>query len=37
VIYPGTNWRGILAPNMIVKNKAEVEAVPRQAGPRQPG
>jgi len=37
VIYPGINWRGILAPNMIVKNKAEVELVGRETGPRQPG
>jgi acetyltransferase-like isoleucine patch superfamily enzyme len=27
VIYPNTNWRGVLAENMIVKNKAEQEVV----------
>jgi UDP-N-acetylglucosamine diphosphorylase / glucose-1-phosphate thymidylyltransferase / UDP-N-acetylgalactosamine diphosphorylase / glucosamine-1-phosphate N-acetyltransferase / galactosamine-1-phosphate N-acetyltransferase len=27
VIYPGTNWRGILPANMIVKNKAAQEVV----------
>ncbi len=30
VIYPNTNWRGILPDNMIVKNKAEQEIVPRR-------
>ncbi len=30
VIYPNTNWRGILGPNMIAKNKAEVEIVVRK-------
>jgi NDP-sugar pyrophosphorylase family protein len=30
VIYANTNWRGVLAPRMIVKNKAEVEVVPRK-------
>jgi NDP-sugar pyrophosphorylase family protein len=29
VIYPNTNWRGILPPNHIVKNKAPVELVER--------
>jgi UDP-N-acetylglucosamine diphosphorylase / glucose-1-phosphate thymidylyltransferase / UDP-N-acetylgalactosamine diphosphorylase / glucosamine-1-phosphate N-acetyltransferase / galactosamine-1-phosphate N-acetyltransferase len=29
VVYPCTNWRGVLAPNSIVKNKAAVEAVLR--------
>src|SRR6266480_2018625 len=29
VVYPNTNWRGILAANMIVKNKAGMEVVPR--------
>src|SRR6266568_3773932 len=29
VVYPNTNWRGILAANMIVKNKAAVEVVRR--------
>ena len=33
VIYPCTNWRGILPANMIVKNKAEQEIVARR--PRQ--
>jgi NDP-sugar pyrophosphorylase family protein len=27
VIYPNTNWRGVLAENMIVKNKADQEVV----------
>ncbi|MFO1488168.1 MAG: DapH/DapD/GlmU-related protein [Verrucomicrobiota bacterium] len=27
VIYPGTNWRGVLPANMIAKNKAEIEVV----------
>src|SRR6476661_5869361 len=31
VIYPNTNWRGVLAANMIVKNKAEQELVVRKA------
>jgi len=31
VIYPNTNWRGVLAGNMIVKNKAEQELVIRKA------
>src|ERR1043166_4270678 len=31
VVYPNTNWRGILAENMIVKNKAEQELVARKA------
>ena len=30
VIYPCTNWRGILPPNMIVKNKAAMEIVVRR-------
>ena len=30
VIYPNVSWRGILPPNMIVKNKAEVEVVVRR-------
>src|SRR5258706_2687768 len=29
VVYPNTNWRGILAENMIVKNRAEMEVVRR--------
>jgi UDP-N-acetylglucosamine diphosphorylase / glucose-1-phosphate thymidylyltransferase / UDP-N-acetylgalactosamine diphosphorylase / glucosamine-1-phosphate N-acetyltransferase / galactosamine-1-phosphate N-acetyltransferase len=31
VIYPGSNWRGILAANMIAKNKAQVEIVEHRA------
>jgi|ERR1041384_749585 NDP-sugar pyrophosphorylase family protein len=31
VIYPNVNWRGVLAANMIVKNKAEQEVVTREA------
>jgi len=31
VIYPNTNWRGVLAANMIVKNKAEQQIVVRKA------
>jgi NDP-sugar pyrophosphorylase family protein len=30
VIYPNISWRGILPPNMIVKNKADVEVVVRR-------
>ncbi|HEX3797954.1 MAG TPA: UDP-N-acetylglucosamine diphosphorylase [Verrucomicrobiae bacterium] len=30
VIYPCTNWRGVLAPNAIVKNQARQEIVTRQ-------
>ena len=30
VIYPGTNWRGVLPANMIAKNKAAVELVARK-------
>jgi NDP-sugar pyrophosphorylase family protein len=30
VIYPGVNWRGILPPNMIAKNKAVAEVVVRR-------
>jgi NDP-sugar pyrophosphorylase family protein len=29
-VYPNTNWRGVLAANMIAKNKADVEAVSRR-------
>src|SRR5437773_7709979 len=32
VIYPNTNWRGILAENMIVKNSAPQELVRRKGG-----
>jgi NDP-sugar pyrophosphorylase family protein len=31
VIYPNTNWRGVLPANMIVKNKGAVEVVVRRA------
>ena len=31
VIYPNTNWRGVLAENMIVKNKAAQEVVVKKA------
>ncbi len=31
IIYPNTNWRGVLNENMIVKNKAEQELVVRKA------
>jgi len=30
VIYPATNWRGVLAANMIVKNKAALEIVEKR-------
>jgi len=30
IIYPCTNWRGVLPANMIAKNKAEVEVVVRR-------
>lgn len=30
VIYPNVNWRGVLAPNAIAKNRATVEVVPRR-------
>jgi UDP-N-acetylglucosamine diphosphorylase / glucose-1-phosphate thymidylyltransferase / UDP-N-acetylgalactosamine diphosphorylase / glucosamine-1-phosphate N-acetyltransferase / galactosamine-1-phosphate N-acetyltransferase len=30
VIYPCANWRGVLAPNMIAKNKGEIEVVARR-------
>lgn len=30
VVYPGTNWRGILPPNMIAKNKAAIEVAVRR-------
>jgi NDP-sugar pyrophosphorylase family protein len=30
VIYPNVSWRGVLAPNMIVKNKATQEVVARR-------
>jgi NDP-sugar pyrophosphorylase family protein len=30
VIYPGVNWRGVLPPDSIAKNKATVEVVPRR-------
>jgi len=31
VVYPSTNWRGVLSANMIAKNKGTVEAVVRRA------
>ena len=31
VIYPCTNWRGVLAASMIAKNKGEIEIVKRRA------
>ena len=31
VIYPGTNWRGVLPPNRIAKNKAPIEISEREA------
>ena len=30
VVYPGVNWRGVLPPNSIAKNKATVEVVTRR-------
>jgi NDP-sugar pyrophosphorylase family protein len=30
-IYPGVNWRGILPPNRIAKNKAEIEVVVKRS------
>jgi len=32
IIYPGVNWRGVLAANTIAKNKAEIEVVVRRSG-----
>ena len=29
VVYPNTNWRGILSANRIVKNRAQQEVVER--------
>ena len=31
IIYPCTNWRGVLPPDSIAKNKAVVEVVPRRS------
>ena len=31
VVYPCTNWRGVLPPNSVAKNKASVEITPRRA------
>lgn len=31
VVYPGTNWRGVLEANRVAKNKATVEVVVRRA------
>ncbi len=30
VVYPATNWRGVLVPNQIAKNKGHLEVVPRR-------
>ena len=30
LVYPNTNWRGVLSPNMIVKNKAPQEIIVRR-------
>jgi len=30
VVYPNVNWRGVLAPNMIAKNRSAQEVVPRR-------
>jgi len=30
ILYPNTNWRSILPDNMIVKNRAKVDVVPRR-------
>jgi NDP-sugar pyrophosphorylase family protein len=35
IIYPNTNWRAILPDNMIVKNKATQEIVPRRLRERE--
>lgn len=35
VVYPNTNWRGVLPPNSIVKNKAAQEIIARTAPDRQ--
>jgi NDP-sugar pyrophosphorylase family protein len=32
VVYPNANWRGVLGPNMIAKNKATIEVVARRKG-----
>ncbi len=32
IIYPGTNWRGVLPANHIAKNKAAVEVVAKKSG-----
>jgi NDP-sugar pyrophosphorylase family protein len=32
IIYPNVNWRGVLGPRMVAKNRAAVEVVPRQTG-----
>jgi NDP-sugar pyrophosphorylase family protein len=31
VVYPNTNWRGVLPPEMIVKNKAQQEVIQRKS------
>ncbi len=33
VIYPCTNWRGVLPPDSIAKNKAPLEVIARRQGP----
>jgi NDP-sugar pyrophosphorylase family protein len=30
IVYPNANWRGVLAPNMIAKNKTLLEIVPKK-------
>ena len=35
VVYPNTNWRGVLPPNNIVKNKAEQQIIPRTSAARK--
>ncbi len=32
VVYPNVNWRGVLAADMIAKNRAPIEIIPRRAG-----
>jgi hypothetical protein len=31
IIYPNTNWRGVLEENTIVKNKSAQQLVPRKS------
>jgi NDP-sugar pyrophosphorylase family protein len=35
VVYPNTNWRGVLPPNSIVKNKAEQQIISRASAGRK--